>query len=159
MFLRNERSLGVRNGTLGTIEQVSRSRMSVVLDGGHVLAFDPRTYGDITHGYAATIHKTQGVTVDRAHVLVTPTMDRHSTYVALTRHRHAVSVRFGQDDFHKLQDLMQALSRERTKDITLDYGIERRERQGPRAPERSPQAFVQAERERRRQASRDERER
>ena len=160
MFLRNDRSLGVRNGTLGSVEQVSQSRMSVVLDSGHVMAFDPRTYGDITHGYAATIHKTQGVTVDRAYVLATPTMDRHSTYVALTRHRHAVSVRFGQDDFPRLQDLMQALSRERTKDVTLDYGIERRERQGPKPPERSAPVFVQAERERRRHASReDQRER
>jgi ATP-dependent exoDNAse (exonuclease V) alpha subunit len=34
MFLRNERSLGVKNGTLGTIERVNPEGMAVRLDGG-----------------------------------------------------------------------------------------------------------------------------
>ena len=43
MFLRNERSMGVKNGTLGTLEQVSEGRMAVRLDGGSRVAFDSRT--------------------------------------------------------------------------------------------------------------------
>jgi ATP-dependent exoDNAse (exonuclease V) alpha subunit len=39
------------------------------------------------HGYAATIHKAQGMTVDRTHVLATPGMDAHGSYVALSRHQ------------------------------------------------------------------------
>jgi ATP-dependent exoDNAse (exonuclease V) alpha subunit len=42
----------------------------------------------IDHGYAATVHKLQGVTMNRAHVLATPHMDRHAAYVGLTRHRN-----------------------------------------------------------------------
>src|SRR4051794_15044616 len=34
MFLKNERELGVKNGTLGTIESVNRVRMAVQLDDG-----------------------------------------------------------------------------------------------------------------------------
>lgn len=44
-------------------------------------------YQSIDHGYATTIHKSQGETVDRAFVLASGTMDRHLTYVAMTRHR------------------------------------------------------------------------
>lgn len=72
MFLQNERGLGVKNGTLGNIEQVSAQSMTVRTDDGRSVAFDLRDYNRIDHGYAATIHKAQGVTVDRTHVLATP---------------------------------------------------------------------------------------
>ena len=42
--------------------------MAVRLDDGRRVAFHIETYA-VDHGYAATIHKAQGVTVDRAHVL------------------------------------------------------------------------------------------
>ena len=44
-------------------------------------------YAAIDHGYATTIHKAQGATVDRAYVLASESMDRHLSYVAMTRHR------------------------------------------------------------------------
>src|SRR5450755_1920916 len=87
MFLQNERGLGVKNGTLGTVEQVSAQSMTVQTDDGRSVCFDLKDYNRIDHGYAATIHKAQGMTVDRAHVLATPGMDAHSSYVALSRHR------------------------------------------------------------------------
>ncbi|MFE3839655.1 AAA family ATPase, partial [Pseudogemmobacter sonorensis] len=84
MFLQNERGLGVKNGTLGTIEQVSAQSMTVQTDDGRSIAFDLKDYDRIDHGYAATIHKAQGMTVDRTHVLATPGMDAHGSYVALS---------------------------------------------------------------------------
>jgi Ti-type conjugative transfer relaxase TraA len=121
MFLRNERELGVKNGSLGTVEQVDRSRMAVRLDDGRQVAFDFKDYADVTHGYAATIHKAQGVTVDRAHVLATPGLDRHAAYVALSRHRDAVHLHYGRDDFADCDRLARTLSRDRPKDNALDY--------------------------------------
>ena len=49
------------------------------------VGFDLKAYADIDHGYATTIHKAQGITVDRTHVLATPGRDAHATYVALMR--------------------------------------------------------------------------
>ena len=121
MFLRNERSLGVKNGTLGTIEGVTPDRMSVRLDSGRSVAFDTKDYAAIDHGYAATFHKSQGVTVDRAHVLATPGMDRHSTYVGMTRHRDSAQLHYGRDDFADQRQLVRTLSRERSKDMASDY--------------------------------------
>src|SRR3546814_2447313 len=77
MFLKNERGLGVKNGTLGKVERVSPDSMAVRLDDGRQVAFDLKDYAHVDHGYAATIHKSQGVTVDQGHVLATPGMDRH----------------------------------------------------------------------------------
>ncbi len=122
MFLKNERGLGVKNGTLGAIEQVSPERMAVKLDDGRQVAFDLKDYAHVDHGYAATIHKSQGVTVDRAHVLATPGMDRHSAYVALSRHRDGVQLHYGRDDFADQRQLSAKLGRERAKDMVSDYG-------------------------------------
>src|SRR3546814_11871503 len=99
MFLKNVRGLGVKNGTLGQVERVSPDSMAVRLDDGRRIAFDLKDYAHIDHGYAATIHKSQGVTVDKAHVLATPGMDRHLAYVALLLHRVGVQLHYGRAAF------------------------------------------------------------
>jgi Ti-type conjugative transfer relaxase TraA len=121
MFLQNERGLGVKNGTLGTIEQVSAQSMTVQTDDGRSIAFDLKDYDRIDHGYAATIHKAQGMTVDRTHVLATPGMDAHGSYVALSRHRDGMDLHYGRDDFSDQNRLVRTLSRDRAKDMTTDY--------------------------------------
>ncbi|MDB5447613.1 MAG: conjugal transfer protein TraA, partial [Phenylobacterium sp.] len=121
IFLRNERSLGVRNGSLGTVTSITGGQLQVRLDDGREVAFGAKDYADFDHGYAITIHKAQGSTVDYAHVLASPFMDRHATYVALSRHRAEAVLHFGRDQFAGAEALRQCLSRERTKDTTLDY--------------------------------------
>ena len=113
MFLRNERSLDVKNGTLGTIEQVRDNHMAVRTDDGRSVSFDTKDYRDLDHGYAATIHKAQGMTVTHAHVLATPGMDRHGAYVALSRHQTSMALHYGRDDFKDQSRLVRTLSRER----------------------------------------------
>jgi hypothetical protein len=124
MFLRNERNMGVKNGTLGTVEHVSAEQMGVRLDDGRQVGFDVADYAAVDHGYAATIHKSQGVTVDRTHVLATPGMDRHAAYVALSRHRDGVQLHYGRDDFAIDTKLAEVLSRDRAKDMATDYAAE-----------------------------------
>ena len=123
MFLRNERGMGVKNGTLGTIEGVTPGHMAVRTDDGRSVSFDLKDYAHIDHGYAATFHKSQGVTVDQAHILATPGMDRHSAYVGLTRHRDGVQLHYGRDDFSDQSKLVRTLSRERSKDMASDYPL------------------------------------
>jgi Ti-type conjugative transfer relaxase TraA len=121
MFLQNERRLGVKNGTLGRVEQVRVQSMSVRTDDGRSVAFDLKDYNRIDHGYAATIHKAQGMTVDRTHVLATPGMDAHGSYVALSRHRDGTDLHYGRDDFAGQDRLTRTLSRDRAKDMASDY--------------------------------------
>ncbi|MCG2840776.1 Ti-type conjugative transfer relaxase TraA [Sandaracinobacter sp. RS1-74] len=121
MFLQNERGIGVKNGTLGTIEQVSAQSMTVQTDDGRSIAFDLKDYDRIDHGYAATIHKAQGMTVDRTHVLATPGMDAHGSYVALSRHRDGMDLHYGRNDFAGQDKLINTLSCDRAKDMATDY--------------------------------------
>ncbi|MEL6707549.1 MAG: Ti-type conjugative transfer relaxase TraA [Pseudomonadota bacterium] len=121
IFLQNERGLGVKNGTLGKVTMASAQSMAVRTDDGCEVAFDTKDYAHIDHGYAATIHKAQGMTVDRAHVLATPGMDSHSAYVAMSRHRDGLALHYGRDDFADQSKLVRTLSRERRKDMAGDY--------------------------------------
>jgi hypothetical protein len=89
---------------------------------------DSRYYDHLEHGYAATVHKSQGTTVDRTYVLATPHFDRHSTYVALSRHREAAAVFYGREDFEPQwsrasaqENLRNVLSRARPKELAHDY--------------------------------------
>ncbi|WP_137392468.1 Ti-type conjugative transfer relaxase TraA [Rhodoligotrophos defluvii] len=100
VFLENNRDLGVKNGMLGTVEHVEPGRIIATLDGrGDSVSVPMGDYQAIDHGYATTIHKNQGATVDRSYVLASGTMDRHLTYVAMTRHRDSVQLYAAQDEF------------------------------------------------------------
>jgi Ti-type conjugative transfer relaxase TraA len=121
IFLRNERGLDVRNGSLGTVRAVTTMRMAVLLDDGRQVAFDLKHYDALDHGYATTIHKAQGMTVDRVHVLATPGLDAHASYVALSRHRDRVDLHYAGQDFADRGKLVRILSRERVKDMASDY--------------------------------------
>jgi Ti-type conjugative transfer relaxase TraA len=157
-FLRNERGLGVKNGTLGTVTEIGGSasgaghipgqgeRLTVRLDDGRSVGFDVKDYAHIDHGYAATVHKSQGVTVDRTHVLATSHMDRHVAYVGLSRHRDRVDLHWSADELGNRAQLTQALSRERLKDTSLDYGLARTEAEPEIRPESRESTWAYAER-------------
>jgi conjugative relaxase-like TrwC/TraI family protein len=89
---RNDRRLEVTNGSRGTVRSVDRERrtVEVELDDQRRLTLPARYLdaGHVSHAYALTGHKTQGVTVERAFVLAD---DRRALrewgYVALSRAR------------------------------------------------------------------------
>ena len=149
MFLKNDRGLGVKNGTLGTVAEVNADAMRVMLDGAErrEVRFKLRDYAALDYGYAATVHKAQGTTVDRVFVLATPGMDRHLAYVAMTRHREGVEVFAGRDDFKDYGELKERLSRARPKDSTLDYA-QRRGLEAARARAAEEERPMQRQRER-----------
>jgi hypothetical protein len=114
-------ALGVRNGSLGTVVSAEAERLTVRLDDGRTVAFDPGRYNAIAHGYAVTVHKAQGATVDRVYVLADPLMNRNAAYVALTRHRDGVHLFADRETFPSREHLDKALSRAAQKDLAGDY--------------------------------------
>lgn len=128
-FLKNDRSLDVKNGTLGTIERIQDKQITVRLDpderqsdkSARTLVIDTERYNHLDHGYAATVHKAQSVTVDRSYILASEYMDKHSTYVGTTRHRDSADIFYSQETFKNERAFNQTLSRDRAKDTSLDY--------------------------------------
>lgn len=139
IFLQNSKRLGVKNGTLGTVVRLSpdssgKHRFAVKTDVGEIVRFtlgDPDTsrgkeYNSIDHGYAVSVHKSQGATVDNPFVLLGETMsDREWGYVAASRGREETRFYTTEDTAEQLESL---LARSRQKDSSLDYSMEQEQR-------------------------------
>jgi Ti-type conjugative transfer relaxase TraA len=127
LFRENNRDLGVKNGMLGTVERAEPGRLEIKLDTakgpgtGRSVSVSMADYAAVDHGYATTIHKAQGATVDRSFVLASGSMDRHLTYVGMTRHRDQVTLYAGRDESKDVAALSSRLSRAGLKETTLDY--------------------------------------
>lgn len=126
LFTRNAKPLSVNNGTLGTIshiEMVSR-KIHIKLDDERKVMVPLKYYSDLTLGYAVTTHRAQGATVDKAFVLINPTMlDRESLYVQLSRARHEThvfcdKVTAGKDG---IEELIRGGERSRAKDLAIEH--------------------------------------
>ncbi len=125
IFLKNDRDRGVTNGTLGTIEKIKGDTMAVRLDPDEkgqagLVTFDIKEYNQIDYGYALTIHKEQGATVDKAYVLADKMMDNRLIYVAMSRHRERVELYYGKDDFSNREQMKASMSRVTEKELASD---------------------------------------
>jgi len=102
VFLKNEGSLGVKNGMLARVVEAQPGRLVAEIGNGedrHQVVVEQRFYANVDHGYATTVHKSQGATVDRVKVLASSTLDRHLSYVAMTRHRETAELYVGLEEF------------------------------------------------------------
>ncbi|WP_019223231.1 Ti-type conjugative transfer relaxase TraA [Bartonella rattaustraliani] len=97
----------VKNGMLGTILSIQNEQgnplLKVRLDSGQEVVFSNQTYQNIDHGYAATIHKSQGVSVDNVFVLASSSMDQHLAYVSMSRHRYQSHLYVAEEDFKNVR--------------------------------------------------------
>jgi Ti-type conjugative transfer relaxase TraA len=106
-FKKNDKKLGVMNGETGTLMKIDVTNdgkdcvFTVRMDKGSEVRFDPRDYAQIDYGYAVTIHKSQGETVDYSSNLVTG-MGLNALYVQLTRHRDGTRIVMTEDQVDKM---------------------------------------------------------
>jgi ATP-dependent exoDNAse (exonuclease V) alpha subunit len=91
LFRRNDYSLGVRNGQRGRIQHVDAAagNLLVIVEGNPRMVNLPASYvaRSLDHGYALTIHASQGLTIERTHVLGNDALFYEAGLVALSRHR------------------------------------------------------------------------
>lgn len=112
----------VRNGTMGTVEAVNGTTISLRVDGtARTLEFDTAKYNSFDHAYAVTEYKAQGKTVDRVYVLASEHMRADAAYVAMTRHRLDVQLYASKEKFEDVVDLARSMGRLPDKDLARDY--------------------------------------
>lgn len=105
IFLKNDGDLGVKNGTTGTVEKATTGELVVKIDETERrVTVNDMKYKDVEHGYCMTVHKSQGVTVDRAHYAAGTMAHREMAYVALSRQRETVHVYTTKDAADGLAD-------------------------------------------------------
>ena len=75
-------------------------------------------------GYASTIHRAQGSTVDTAHALVDAATDRAGAYVALTRGREHNALYVALADGEKRDDVLDRISSAYERDLTVHETVD-----------------------------------
>ena len=107
VLTRTHRESGLPRSSFGTVTANYEDEIDFLADGAEApVTLDLRTFRHLDYGYAATVHRSQGVTVDQAFVLSHKLMHRHGVYVALSRHRENVTVFGRKDHVENMGDLM-----------------------------------------------------
>jgi ATP-dependent exoDNAse (exonuclease V) alpha subunit len=124
LFTRNNRALGVKNGQTGTMTKWGLdNRGNLVLDietdGGKTVSVNPAQYTHIDYGYALSVHKAQGQTVDNVYLLVSDVMtDREWAYVAVSRHREQLRVYLPEE---LSEDFSRLIGASHQKEVSHDF--------------------------------------
>jgi conjugative relaxase-like TrwC/TraI family protein len=127
--------LKLANRELGTVEGIRDGRLSLRMDGGRAVDFDPAAHPHLDHGYAVTSHSSQGQTADRVLIHVDTQLgakdllNNRMAYVAVSRgaydaqiftdDREKLGVALGRDVSHK-----SALAPEKTPELAIAPKIE-----------------------------------
>ncbi len=117
-FTGKDRKLGIDNGGTGTIRKIDGGRVTVKLDGGKkaaTITFDTAAFDKFSHGYAGTIYKGQGATVDQAYLYHSEHWKAAASYVSLTRHREGVALFVARNTAKDLKQLARQMARSEEK--------------------------------------------
>ncbi len=159
------REAGLVNGRVGTIEALTidgegRASVTVALDAkkgqepprvSFTVGEDARAgeFNSFKHGYAGTIYRGQGRTLDQSYVAYSQHMRASAAYVALTRHREGVELFAARETVKDLEAMARAMSRTEGKRAATAYAIDPAARldiaQALDAAERSPPEHSSAE--------------
>lgn len=118
MFQRNDRDPKVKNGQMGSILRVDnlRKQLIVGLDNKQRVSFSHEQYDQLGLGYASTVHKAQGVTVNHSYVLAGDgPWDRHTAYVATSRAAERTRI-YAEGSTEKKQAVKKRLAERMSKD-------------------------------------------
>lgn len=121
MFTKNDRQLGTKNGTCGTVLEIKGQTLTVGLEDGRTVKVNAKLRpADLDYSYAVTVHKSQGMTVDRAWLLANPSMAAENVLVGCTRHKHDLAVHYSKANFTDEAALVKRLGQAGRKEFTFD---------------------------------------
>lgn len=123
IFGRNDRKLGVKNGSFGTLVEERRGSVVIQLDQDAKRVFVPLNHEHLRLGYATTTHKSQGATLLRTYVAFSDSMQsREATYVQVSRSREWTKLFLSRDQAGEanLRDAIRAMEKSQSKANALD---------------------------------------
>ena len=119
---------GIYNGNAGVITRIDRDfgRIGVVLDAaagreGRRVEWYASEFNGFRHGYAGTIYKGQGKTLDHTYLLHTHHWRAASSYVALTRQRESAKIFVAVETARDLRQLARQIGRNEIKSASVAY--------------------------------------
>ena len=117
----------VKNGDLWRVTDLhddGRITAQHIQHGGKVTLPAHYVEQSVELGYASTIHRAQGSTVDTAHALVDASTDRAGAYVALTRGRENNQLYVSLADGEKRDDVLDRITGAYERDLTVHESVD-----------------------------------
>ncbi|HCC24959.1 MAG TPA: hypothetical protein DEP85_05570, partial [Holosporales bacterium] len=113
-FTKTDKTQGLMNSHFGTIQKIDTQtkKLTVLLDNKEKKEVDPYTYDGLRHGYASTVYKAQGSTLNHVYVLHSRVINQQVNYVALTRQTKSLSLYVSKDETPSQSHLVHQMSRE-----------------------------------------------
>lgn len=122
---------GIYNGNAGVITRIDRNfgRISVALDAaagreGRKVEWYASEFNGFRHGYAGTIYKGQGKTLDHTYLMHTHHWRAASSYVALTRQRESAKIFVATETARDLRQLARQIGRNEIKSASVAYATQ-----------------------------------
>ncbi len=112
VFEKNNARSGEKNGEFGTVTKTDSRGFNVKMDDGRAQRVEDGGKHQMSHGYASTIHKSQGSTVDRTFVLASKGMDSKLTYVSMSRQREDTKLYSNTTEFKNADRMKNSLGRD-----------------------------------------------
>ncbi len=126
MFLKNDRTLDVKNGTTGIITNIDQENIRIKLytEDKREVEFNIKEYNSFSYGYASTVYKLQGSTADKAYMHVSSkAWNRNLALVGMTRHRDDLKIYVNEGKFKSYESFRKTMSKSTFKDSTLNYPV------------------------------------
>lgn len=133
-YRKDMREAGLANGVAGTVAEIDGRRLTVALDVAR--GAEPRSitftvgedskageFNGFRHGYAGTIYKGQGATLDQTYLYHSQHWRQASSYVALSRHRETTALFVATDTARDLDELARQMNRPEEKRAASQFHV------------------------------------
>ena len=118
---------GIFNGETGTITHIRDRDVRAKMDSGKTVRWDPQEMNGFRHGYAGTIYRGQGATLDAAYVLHTGHWRAAASYVGLTRQRETIRLFVAESVAANQRELAEQVGRPEQRSASLRWSDNREE--------------------------------
>lgn len=130
-FTQNNKKQSIYNGNVGTITSidVATGIVTARLDAaagreGREVRWNAHQFKGFRHGYAGTVHKGQGKTLDRTYLYHTQHWNAAESYVALTRQRRSAALFVARETAADPKQLAQQMARTETRMASLAWATQ-----------------------------------
>jgi Ti-type conjugative transfer relaxase TraA len=108
-----DKKRGLANGNAGTVQAIDGKTLTVKLDGraAKTVEIDTEAFQGVRHGYAGTIYKGQGRTLDQTYLYHSEHWRSAASYVALTRHRDKAALFVAKNTAPDVKQLARQMAR------------------------------------------------
>ena len=122
---KNNRLLGLRNGTLGEVVGAWEATLAIETEDGFVVEIDTNEWSELDLAYCLNGYKGQGVTVENAFVLTGDSMtDREMAYVTASRARGLTVVYSDEESVVDITELAEKMSQSNQNEMAIEHLVQ-----------------------------------